>query len=201
MFSSLFDLLQLLVIVPPQRVVLLAHLRDQGGNVRTLRLEHLDIFLVLVLQFCLEVDNSSVLGLDDLLARILLKLKLVVQLLWDVHVEKISPLHLDGRIFAATGDSLDLESLVSVKTIVFLDDTPLILLVVEADANVRQLVPGLRADSLQDSRRGTNLLLPDRNLLCCFIFLRLFAFSLLLVLLQLGFGSLSPRRDSFLLAR
>mmetsp|Transcript_76016 Transcript_76016/g.163145 ORF Transcript_76016/g.163145 Transcript_76016/m.163145 type:complete len:334 (+) Transcript_76016:1164-2165(+) len=199
LLKGILDLFQLPLVVLPHRVMLLAHLPDEASDVGTLRLQHLDVLLILVLQLRLEVPDPAILGLDDLLASPLLVLQLVIELLRNVRVEEVSPLHLDGRILPAASHSLDLQGLVAVEAVIFLDDTPLILLVIEANADVGELVPSLRADSLQHRRRGSHLLLADGNLLLHLVLLGLLAFGLLLISLHLGLCPLAARHDAILL--
>mmetsp|Transcript_11515 Transcript_11515/g.26220 ORF Transcript_11515/g.26220 Transcript_11515/m.26220 type:complete len:284 (-) Transcript_11515:38-889(-) len=195
------NLIQLLVVVPSQGVVLLAHLPYQRRDVLALPFEHLDVFLVFVLQLRLEVPDPAILGVGDLLAGVLLKLQLLVELLWDVHVEEVRPLHLDGRVLTAAGHGLDLQGLIAVEAVVLLDDPSLILLLVEAHADVGDLVPGLRSYALQHGGRDPDPLLASRHLLLHLILLCLLALRLLLLLPELLLCPLPPGFDAFLLAQ
>mmetsp|Transcript_23062 Transcript_23062/g.64927 ORF Transcript_23062/g.64927 Transcript_23062/m.64927 type:complete len:512 (+) Transcript_23062:520-2055(+) len=201
LLEGVLDLLELLLVVPPHGVVLLPHLRDDARDVSALLLKHLDVLLILVLQLLLEVANPAIFRVDDLLAGLLLELQLVIQLLRNVHVQQVCPLHLDGGILSAAGHGLDLEGLISVEPVVFLHDAPLVLGVVEANPDVRELVPGLRAYPLEDRGGGADLLLAQRHLLLHHILFGLLALLLLLLEPDLRLRPPAPSGNSRVLRR
>merc|ERR1719313_2583197 len=78
------------------------------------------------------------------LAGLLLHTKLLIQLLRNLEVKKVRPLHLHRRVLTAARDRLDLQGFIPVQARSLLNDAALILRIVKAHSDLSQPIPRLR---------------------------------------------------------